>query len=110
MRVNQQVTKSSFETLDEAMAALELECRAVASTGRRSELTVARRTYEPVRQVQARAELRGPGRAAGGVDIRGDGSVEAFTGRMRKRVLEHLDGETAYAALRKALSSDSVAP
>jgi hypothetical protein len=110
MRVNQQVTKQAYPTLDEALDALETECRAVAGSGRRREVTVARRTYDPARQVQARGELRGPGRAAGGIDVRGDGSVEAFTGRLRKRVVEPADGETAYAALRKALSSDSVAP
>ena len=104
MRVNQQVTKQTFPDLDSALDALEAECRAVATSGRRRELTVARRTYEPVRQVQARAELRGPGRVTGGVDVRGDGSVEAFSGRPRRRVIEHLDGETAYAALRKALA------
>ena len=111
MRVNQQVTKQAFPTLDEALSALETECRAVANSGRRREVTVARRTYDPARQVQARGELRGPGRGrVGGIDVRGDGSVEAYTGRLRKRVVEHLDGETAYAALRKALSSESVAP
>ena len=92
------------------MDALETECRAVATSSRRQEIKVARRTYDPVRQVQARVELRGPDREAGGVDVRGDGSVEAFTGRLRKRVVEHLDGETTYAALRKALSSESVEP
>lgn len=110
MRVNQQVTKRTYPTLTEAMDALETECRAISSSSRRQEIKVARRTYDPVRQVQARAELRGPGRAAGGIDVRGDGSVEAFTGRLRRRVIDHLDGETVYAALRKALSSESVAP
>jgi hypothetical protein len=110
-RVDGRVRKQDFATGDEALAALEQECRAVASNSRRESIKVAKRTYEPIVQVQARAELRGPGRAAGGVDVRGDGSTEAFTGRIRRRLVEAERGESAYAALRRALgSSVSVDP
>lgn len=50
----------------------------------------------------ARLELSGPGRAAGGIDIRGDGSAEAYTGRLRRRVIGLRKGESAYDALRRA--------
>jgi hypothetical protein len=101
--------RQSFTTAGEAFAALEETCRAIANTSRREAVSLIR-TYEPVGQVQARAELRGPGRAAGGVDVRGDGSVEAFTGRWRRRLVEPEKGESAYAALRRALSSASAEP
>src|SRR5688572_6260686 len=103
------VDRHSFSTAGEALAALEETCRAVANTSRREAVSMIR-TYEPVGQVQARAELRGPRRAAGGVDVRGDGSVEAFTGRWRRRIVEQQEGESAYAALRRALSSDRADP
>jgi hypothetical protein len=110
-RIGAKVEKRSFPSGGEAFDALEQECRAVASTSRRGAVKVAKRTYEPIVQVQARAELRGPRGAAGGVDVRGDGSVEAFTGRVRKTLVETERGEDAYAALRRALGvSDSVAP
>jgi hypothetical protein len=39
----------------------------------------------------------------GGVDVRGDGSAEAFRGRIRKHVVAREPGETAVDALRRAL-------
>jgi len=62
------------------------------------------REYAPSEQVQARAELRGPSGRRGGIDIAGDGATTAFTGRIRRRVLEQRDGETVYAALARELA------
>ena len=100
--------RRTYDTADEAFAELELNARAIANTDRRDAIKVAKRTYDPVVQVQARLELRGPGRWTGGVDIRGDGSTEAYTGRLRRQLLEPARGESAYAALRRALAADSV--
>lgn len=63
------------------------------------------REYQPDELVAVRAEVSGPS-VRGGVDLRGDGSVQAFTGRIRRAVVEPREGEDAYSALRRVLSSD----
>ena len=91
-------------SLDEAMALIEERTREVT---RRETIDLRVRRFEPVHQVAARAEVSGPERVRAGLDVRGDGSAEAWTGRIRRRVVEQQAGEDAYAALRRVLSSNT---
>src|SRR4051794_2363948 len=103
-RVSGKVTHERFGDLAAALDALERSGHALQ--GRADADSVGgslMRRFEPEDLVAARLELRGPGVRAG-VDVRGDGSAVAFTGRVRRSEIARRDGETAYDALRRALS------
>ena len=95
--------RDRFDSLDTALAALEERLDGLAPDARRGRERAMARDLEPVEQVALRGEIAGPG-VRGGVDVRGDGSAEAFTGRWRRQLVERQPGETAYDALRRALT------
>ncbi len=109
VRTGPRVQKQRAGSLEEALELLETETRVAANTERRSEIDVRFRRYAPGDQVATRVELRGPGPRAG-FDVRGDGSVEAWTGRIRRRLVEPEGDETVYEALGRAVQSTSVEP
>jgi len=105
VRARPRTRKQRFAGLDGALAAIEDRGRELAKdAGEQPQGGTLIRRLEPVQIVVARLELSGPGRLRAGVDVRGDGSSEAFTGRVRREVVEQRDGESAYDALRRALS------
>ena len=111
-RAGSEVRHERHDTLDAAIAALERALRDLEPSASREEVRLIGRRIEPVRQVAARLEIAGPrgrgggrGVVRGGVDLRGDGSPEAFTGRLRRAVVERRDGESAPQALARALST-----
>lgn len=106
IRIGPKVTKHSAGSASEAVAVLEREL--TGADARRDETRALTRTYAPQQQVAARGEVRGGGsafaRLHGGVDVRGDGSMEAYTGRVTRQLVEPQDGESPFAALLRALS------
>jgi hypothetical protein len=97
--------KHRFSGLDAALASLEHEAQKLAGDAdQRGYGGTLIRRLDPSRVVVARLELSGPRGLRAGVDVRGDGSSEAFTGRVRRRVLDQRDGESAFEALRRAVS------
>jgi hypothetical protein len=105
IRAQGKAHKHRFMGLDHALGALASEAESLAASANEQQaggkLT---RRLDPVQIVVARLELVGPDGVRAGVDVRGDGSTEAFTGRFRRRVLEQRRGESAYDALRRELS------
>ncbi len=107
VRSGPKVQRERFDDLDGALEALEAHGRALAKTASRETVDVKLRTFDPVQQVAARIELAGPERmmpsVRAGVDVRGDGSTEAYLGRVRRRLVEQRRSESSYKALRRAL-------
>jgi hypothetical protein len=101
--------KRTFATLAEAVDDLEQELRADATVIARAPRVerALGRDYEPAQQVAVRGELRGPGRRRAGVDVRGDGSAQPWTGVVRRRLIAVADREDAWTALRREVGLDS---
>jgi hypothetical protein len=95
--------RTRFGSLDDALAALQARLEELAPEARRRPERAVAREIEPVQQVALRGEIAGPG-VRGGVDVRGDGSAEAFTGRWRRELVASKPGESAYNALARALT------
>src|SRR5205085_1732183 len=105
VRSGSKVARERHASLDAALGALEQRGRELAREADVRPVGGAlMRRLEPSQQVVARLELRGPGRVRGGIDVRGEGSTEAFTGRLWRKLVEQRSGESAYDALRRALS------
>ena len=104
-RADAKVRKQRFDELDDALAALERIAGELADGAHaRPAGGFLIRRLDPVQQVVGRIELAGPGRMRAGVDVRGDGSSEAFVGRVRRTLIEQQGRETPFDALRRVLA------
>jgi hypothetical protein len=108
IRTGPKVERERFDELESALDALEDRLTPLEGRSLRDAVDLRYREFAPVAQVAVRGEVAGPGRllnvVRGGVDVRGDGSAEAYIGRVRRRLVERRKGETVYAALRRALT------
>ncbi len=104
-RKGPKVERERYDNANQALAAVERHARELEQTAH-ARATGGRiiRRFEPVQQVVGRVEIKGPRGLQGGVDVRGDSSSEAYTGRMRRTLVTQRDGESASAALRRMLA------
>jgi hypothetical protein len=107
VRASARVERARFEELEQALAELESRAKALSSAAPKRPLELRVKTYEPVQQVFGRIELAGPQRlfpgVRAGIDVRGDGSLEAYTGHVRRELIEQRKGETPLEALRRVV-------
>jgi hypothetical protein len=108
VRVGPKVTRSTFVAVAEALDELETRARELARTAPEEVVDAKFKRFEPVEQVVARLELAGPERFVpslrAGVDVRGDGSMEAYRGRVRREVIAERGSESPLTALRRTLT------
>ena len=109
VRAGPRVAHQSFDQLDHALDAAEARAKELAQEAPRDPVDLKYKQFEPIQQVTARIEIAGPQRlfasVRGGLDVRGDGSTEAYIGRVRRELVELRKGENAYRALRRALAA-----
>jgi hypothetical protein len=107
VRTGPKVERVRFDDLGTALDAAQARTDELAGGNETTPVNAGYRRFEPVEQVAARVELSGPERLLasvyGGIDVRGDGSTEAYVGRVRRVPVERLAGESACAALRREL-------
>jgi hypothetical protein len=106
VREGSKFSREGYDSLDAAFSELKkLGKQLERTTDAKPVNTILGRRFDPVQQVAARLELHGPKGMRGGVDIRGDGSSEAYTGWIRRKLVSQRAGESAYDALRRELHS-----
>jgi hypothetical protein len=109
VRIGGRVVRERCDDLAAAVGRVEEAARDAAVGPRLDAVDLRARRFEPEDRIAARAELAGPQRwrpdVRAGLDVRGDGSVRAWTadGATGRAELDPAAGEDAYAALRRAL-------
>jgi hypothetical protein len=110
IRVGPRITRSRHGAIAAAIDELERELTTLGPAGRRETARALAREVLPEGQVSARGELSGPNRLApriqAGADVRGDGSIQAYRGKVNRELIERRGGETAFDALRRVLESE----
>ena len=107
IRSGSQVERRQADTVNDALEIVERAGRALAAAPRRQVVDLRYRKFEPSEQVAHRIELARAGmlkRGLGGIDVRGDGTLQAWTGWTRRRPIDPDGNETVYQALRRALT------
>jgi hypothetical protein len=106
IRHGPEVEHEEFDDLDAAVAAMRSKAEAIREEGPLAPSS-ALREFAPGEQVHARLQITGPGvlrKPSGGIDVKGDGSLVAFSGTMRRKELEPAGPGSPYEAVQESLS------
>ncbi len=108
VREGPRVSRARLASVEAALAYAHEAAEGISSRASGRTVSALTRSYDPVEQVVGRVEvvisagrLRGARRA--GLDVRGDGSIEAFRGGVQRVVVEPGPGEGVFDALRHVL-------
>jgi hypothetical protein len=108
VRAGPRVKRHRFASLEQALDVLEEQGLTLSKDASSRSVDLKYKRFEPVQRVAARIEIAGPERliprVRAGIDVRGDGSIEAYRGRLRREVVQTRGKESACRALRRALT------
>jgi hypothetical protein len=105
VRHGPEVTHQRFDDLDAALEQAQRRIAAFKAEGPLKKVSMLR-DFDPSVQVHARLEISGKGLLrppTAGVDLRGDGSLVAFTGSLGREELTAEGDETPFDLVRRAL-------
>ena len=109
VRHGSDVSGQEFESLDEAIGEMKRRALAIQGEGPLPAASVLR-DYRARDQVHARLQISGKGvlrKPTAGVDVRGNGSLVAYRGGVRREELEPGERETPFDAVRKTLANEA---
>jgi len=105
IRRGSEVSRESFEQLDEAVAAMRRRALDIRAEGPAQTASMLR-DLKPANQVHARLQLSGQGllrKPTAGVDVRGDGTFVPFRGAVRREELDPTQYDTPFELVRETL-------
>ena len=107
-RTGPSVTKERFETTDALFARVAGLLMDLKDSAPGDDVKSAFRSYEAIEVVHGRIEVsiarrRFGGTVRGGIDVRRDGSAEAFLGRTSRKLIEPRPSESLVDALEREL-------
>lgn len=112
VREGPKVSRHRCDSVAEGVAVAREQAHQLSERAHARPVHVLARKLKPVEQVVGRIEVSvsegriGRPRKAG-VDVRGDGSLEAYSGGITRRVLEAPPGESVFEALARVLFANS---
>jgi hypothetical protein len=101
-----EVTHQEFDDLDSAIAVMQTKAEEIRGEGPLAPSS-ALREFSPADQVHARLQISGNGllhRLNAGVDVKGDGSLLAFRGTLKREELAPSEAKSPFEAVRETLS------
>ena len=111
IRDGSNVRRTTYESFGAAFDELQAETVEASNRPPAKEIDLKARYYRPEDQVIMRAQLSGPQRfipkVRCGIDVRGDGSPEPWTGGSLRKDVEVKKGETVWQALRRTATQAS---
>ena len=112
VREGSKFTRHRCDTVGDAIGIVRDEALRLSAGAHGRPVQSLARKMEPVELVVARVEVKVAGgrpwcgRRAG-VDVRGDGSLEAYRGGLTRHVVDPLPGEDVFGAVHRALGGSN---